>query len=45
MVTKERMERLLRIFSEDPEIVEAALCLLIDQLQNPASQEGPGPEA
>ena len=39
MITKERMDRLMKIFSLDAEIVEAALSLLIDQLSCPARQE------
>ena len=42
-MTQERMNRLNQLFlAFDPEIVEAALCLLIDQLEHPASPEDTG---
>ena len=44
MITEERMNRLYRIFNETPpEILEAALSLLNDQLLHPVAPEADVP--
>ena len=44
MITEDRMDRLMKIFSLDAEIVEAALNLLICQLRHPVLPEEVYPE-